>query len=222
MANDQSKYAPTDRTRIRRYPARGTYDRATVHAILDEALVCHLAFAVGDQHQHQPTVLPTAFVRDDETIYVHGSAKNGLLSALAGGAPACVAVTLVDGLVLARSAFHHSMNYRSVVIFGAARELTGAEKARAFHLLVDKLSPGRSTQARPASEREMALTMVLAIPLEEVSAKVRRGGPIDDADDMALPVWAGVVPLALRAGAPVVDGVGLHQPPAVPAPLIEK
>jgi nitroimidazol reductase NimA-like FMN-containing flavoprotein (pyridoxamine 5'-phosphate oxidase superfamily) len=196
-------YSPTPRTIVHRMPARGTYDRAAVHEILDEALVCHIGF-VADEH---PFVIPTAFVRDGELLYVHGAAASRMLRALAGGVPICATVTLLDGLVFARSAFHHSMNYRSVVVLGPAREVTDRdERLRAFGMLVDKLSRGRSSLVRSPNEKELRATRLLAIALEEVSAKARRGPPVDDEEDADVPVWAGVVPLALRAGVPEPDG----------------
>jgi nitroimidazol reductase NimA-like FMN-containing flavoprotein (pyridoxamine 5'-phosphate oxidase superfamily) len=198
-----NSYTRTPRTTLHRIPARGTYDRATVHAILDEALVCHVGFAVDGR----PVVLPTAFVRDGEMLFVHGAAANRMLRVLANGVPACVTVSLVDGLVLARSAFHHSMNYRAVVVFGTAREVTDPDdKLRVLRLLIEKLSPGRFARVRAPSEKELRATSVLALALEEVSAKIRRGPPLDDSEDMTFPVWAGVVPLALRAGEPEADG----------------
>jgi nitroimidazol reductase NimA-like FMN-containing flavoprotein (pyridoxamine 5'-phosphate oxidase superfamily) len=198
-----SRYEPTARTTVHRIPARGTYDRQTVHAILDEALVCHMGFAVDGQ----PFVIPTTFVRDGELLYVHGASASRALRSLAGGLPVCVTVTLLDGLVLARSAFHHSMNYRSVVVLGTAQEVTDPEaKTRALGLLVEKISPGRSAAARGPNEKELSATKLLSIALEEVSAKVRRGPPLDDAEDAAVPVWAGVVPLSVVAGRPEPDG----------------
>jgi nitroimidazol reductase NimA-like FMN-containing flavoprotein (pyridoxamine 5'-phosphate oxidase superfamily) len=213
-----NQYAPTPRTTLHRIPSRGTYDRAAVHAILDEALVCHLGVAIDGQ----PFVIPTAFARDGEALYVHGAAAGRTLKALAAGAPACVTVTLVDGLVLGRSAFHHSMNYRSVVVLGGARELTDRdEKARALGFLVDKVSPGRSARVRPPNDKELRATSVLAIALDEVSAKIRCGPPLDDPEDAAQPVWAGVVPLSLRAGAPQPDGeaAARFDPPGAAAHL---
>jgi uncharacterized protein len=209
-------YEPTPHTTLHRRPARGTYDREVVHAILDEALVCHLGFVV----EGQPFVLPTTFVRDGEALFVHGSVASRMLRSLASGVPVCLTVTLVDGLVLARSAFHHSMNYRSVVVLGTAREVADlATKDRVLGKLVDKLSPGRSALVRAPTEKELRGTSVLALPLDEVSGKVRVGPPIDDEADMSFPVWAGVVPTALRAGAPLQDGseAGPHEPPALPA-----
>jgi nitroimidazol reductase NimA-like FMN-containing flavoprotein (pyridoxamine 5'-phosphate oxidase superfamily) len=212
-------YEPTARTTLRRIPARALYDRASVHVILDEALLCHLGF-VEDGH---PFVVPTAFVRDDETLYVHGAAASRTLRTLAAGVRVCVEVTLLDGLVLARSAFHHSMNYRSVLAFGTAHEVTDREeKLRALSLLVEKISPGRSPRARAPNDKELHATRVLSFPLLEVSAKVRQGGPLDDPEDMGWPVWAGCVPLALRAGVPVVDGPmgASHEAPGLPGPLL--
>ncbi|MDP8999870.1 MAG: pyridoxamine 5'-phosphate oxidase family protein [Myxococcota bacterium] len=187
----------------------------TVHAILDEALVCQIGFVIDDQ----PFVLPTTFVRDCERLFVHGAGANRMLSALANGVPACLVVTILDGLVLARSAFHHSMNYRSVLVLGTAREVTDRdEKLRAMALLVDKVSPGRSTQVRAPSDKEIGATAVLSLPLEEVSAKIRLGPPIDDEEDADLAVWAGVVPLALEAGAlqPDCPRAERLEPPAMP------
>jgi nitroimidazol reductase NimA-like FMN-containing flavoprotein (pyridoxamine 5'-phosphate oxidase superfamily) len=202
-----STYPETARTRIHRIPKRGTYDRAVVHAIFDEALVCTLAFAVDGQ----PYGLPTTFVRDGESLFVHGSAASRMMRSLGDGLPVCLTVTLVDGLVLARSAFHHSMNYRSVVVLGTAHEVTDANAKRlALARLVDKVSPGRSANVRPPSDKELRATTVLALPLEEVSAKVRVGPPLDDAEDMELPVWAGVVPLGLRAGTACPDGTAVE------------
>jgi nitroimidazol reductase NimA-like FMN-containing flavoprotein (pyridoxamine 5'-phosphate oxidase superfamily) len=212
-------YDPTPRTRLHRRPARGTYDRATVHAILDEALVCQLGFVV----EGQPFVLPTTFVRDGEEVFVHGSPASGMLRSLARGLPVCLSVTLLDGFVLARSAFHHSMNYRSVVVLGTATEVTEtATKQRVLAKLIEKMSPGRSAQVRGPNEKELAATSVLALQLVEVSAKIRVGPPIDDAGDMDHPVWAGVIPTALRAGEPLQDG-SVAAPVALPAlPLAQR
>jgi nitroimidazol reductase NimA-like FMN-containing flavoprotein (pyridoxamine 5'-phosphate oxidase superfamily) len=212
-------YEPTPRTTLRRIPARALYDRASVHLILDEALLCHLGF-VEDGH---PFVVPTTFVRDDETLYLHGAVASRTLRMLAAGVRVCVEVTLLDGLVLARSAFHHSMNYRSVIALGTAHEVTDRdEKLRALSLLVEKISPGRSPRARAPNDKELHATRVLSFPLLEVSAKVRQGGPLDDPEDMGWPVWAGFVPLALRAGVPVVDGQSgtSQEAPALPGALL--
>jgi nitroimidazol reductase NimA-like FMN-containing flavoprotein (pyridoxamine 5'-phosphate oxidase superfamily) len=192
----------TDRTTVRRLPQRGVYDRDAVYAILDEALICHVGFVV----EGSPVVIPTIHWREDDTLYFHGSAAAGFLRSLRTGADACVTVTLLDGLVLARSAFHHSMNYRSAVILGKAREVTGAEKHAALLSLVEHVCPGRSRDARPPNEVEFKQTLVLAIPIDEASAKIRTGGPLDDDADYALDIWAGVLPLALVPQAPVTDG----------------
>ena len=191
----------TDRTKVRRLADRGRYDRETIHAIVDEALVCHAGFVVDGA----PVVIPTIHWREEDTLYVHGSAASRMLRSLRDGVEACVTITLVDGLVLARSAFHHSMNYRSVVVFGRAREVTGEEKLRALDSLVEHVVRGRSRDIRPPNEKELRQTLVLALPLEEASAKVRTGGPVDDEEDYALPIWAGVVPLRLTPSAPIVD-----------------
>jgi uncharacterized protein len=191
----------TDRTKVRRLANRGNYDRETVHAILDEALVCHVGFVVDGA----PVVIPTIHWREEDTLYVHGSAASRMLRSLKDGVDACVTVTLVDGLVLARSAFHHSMNYRSVVVFGKARVVDDDEKLRALDSLVEHVVRGRSQEIRPPNERELRQTLVLALPLDEASAKIRTGGPVDDEEDYALPVWAGVVPLKLTPGEAIAD-----------------
>jgi nitroimidazol reductase NimA-like FMN-containing flavoprotein (pyridoxamine 5'-phosphate oxidase superfamily) len=193
--------ATTDRTRVRRLPKRASYDRETIHAILDEALVCHVGFVI----EGAPVVIPTIHWREGNTLYIHGSAASRMLRTLRDGVEACVTVTLIDGLVLARSAFHHSMNYRSVVVFGTAREVNGEEKERSLQRLVEHIHPGRSAEVRPPNEIELKQTLVLALPLEEASAKLRAGGPVDDEEDYALPVWAGVVPLTLTRGEPIAD-----------------
>jgi len=192
----------TDRTTVRRLPQRGLYDRDTVYAILDEALICHVGFVV----EGSPVVIPTIHWREGDTLYFHGSAAAGFLRSLRTGADACVTVTLLDGLVLARSAFHHSMNYRSAVILGKAREVTGAEKHAALASLVEHVCPGRSRDARPPNDVELKQTLVLAIPIDEASAKIRTGGPLDNEADYALDIWAGVLPLALVPQVPITDG----------------
>ncbi|HEX9968777.1 MAG TPA: pyridoxamine 5'-phosphate oxidase family protein [Acidimicrobiales bacterium] len=192
----------TERTTVRRRAHRGHYDRATIDAVLDAGAVCHLA-VVGDDGE--PVVLPTGYVRIGDELVVHGSAANHLLRLVADGRPLSVAVTLLDGLVLARSTYNHSMNYRSVVVFGRGRVLEGDEKYAALEAFVDHIVPGRSAEARPPTPKELAATLVVAIPLDEASAKVRTGPPSDPDDDMALPVWAGVVPLGLVVGKPEPD-----------------
>lgn len=191
----------TDRTKVRRLANRGNYDRETIHAILDEALVCHVGFVVDGA----PVVIPTIHWREGDRLYVHGSAASRMLRMLKDGVDACVTVTLVDGLVLARSAFHHSMNYRSVVVFGKARVVEGEDKLHALDALVEHVVRGRSRELRPHKEIELKQTLVLALPLDEASAKIRTGGPVDDEEDYALPIWAGVVPLRLTAGEPIAD-----------------
>ena len=201
----QPTLTPTDRTRLRRLPARGAFDRATIDLILDEALVCHIAFVV----EGQPFAIPTGFARAGDDIYVHGSSASRMVRALAGGLEMCLTVTLVDGLVLARSAFHHSMNYRSVVVLGTARLVEDAvEKREALRLFTERIAPGRWRTLRPVTEQELKATSVLALPIAEASAKVRSGPPIDDEADYGWPVWAGIVPLRLSRGEPIADPRG--------------
>lgn len=187
----------TARTTHRRVPDRGSHDRALIDAVLDEALVAHVGIVDGG-----PVVVPMAFVRDGDRLLLHGSTKSRLMQALASGAECCVTVTLLDALVLARSQFHHSMNYRSVVVFGRAAVVADDEKPEALRRFVDHLLPGRSAESRPADEKELKATMVVSLPLAEASAKVRTGPPADDAPDLGLDWWAGVVPLARGFGAP--------------------
>jgi uncharacterized protein len=197
-----SDFTPTERTQVKRLPKRGHYDRETVHAILDSAFVCHVGFSV----EGQPYVIPTNYGRFEDTLYLHGSAASRMLRTLSGGVPVCVTVTHVDGLVLARSAFHHSVNYRSVVILGTARLVdTSEEKWKALHVFTDHVMKGRWDDVRQPTDQEMKATTVLALQLEEVSAKVRTGGPNDDDEDYALPVWAGVLPLETVVKAPLPD-----------------
>ena len=192
----------SERTTVKRLAKRGVYDRETVYRILDEALVCHVGFIVDGQ----PMVIPTIHWRDGGTLYFHGSMANRMLRSLRRGLEACVTVTLIDGLVLARSAFHHSMNYRSAVVIGVAREVTEREeRLRALEVLVEHVVPRRSADVRAPNESELRQTMVLALPIDEASAKVRTGGPIDDEEDYALPVWAGVIPLQLTPQPAVAD-----------------
>ena len=191
-----------ERTRIRRLPKRGVYERDAIEAILDEALVCHLGF-VADGH---PVVTPTLFARVGDRVYVHGSAASRTLGKLAGGVEVCLTVTLVDALVLARSAFHHSVNYRSAMLFGRAERLNDpAQKLSALEAFTEKLVPGRWADVRPPTEQELKGTSVLSMPLDEVSAKVRTGPPLDDEPDYELETWAGVVPLTLARGLPLPD-----------------
>ena len=206
-------YTPTPRTTVRRLPKRASYDRATVHAILDEAMICHVAFVVDGA----PRVIPTAFGRAGEQVYIHGSNASRMLRTVTAGGDICVTVTLLDGLVLARSAFHHSLNYRSVMIFGPARLVDDpAEKDEALRVISEHLIPGRWAEVRPPTAKETGATTVIAIELNEVSAKLRAGNPVDDDEDLAVPAWAGVLPLSLQPGEPVDDGL-VPEGIAVPA-----
>jgi nitroimidazol reductase NimA-like FMN-containing flavoprotein (pyridoxamine 5'-phosphate oxidase superfamily) len=202
---------PTDRTRHRRRAARGSFDLDLVHAIIDEALICHVGFAIDGR----PWVIPTIHARVDDQLVLHGAVANHMLGALSGGAEACVTCTLTDGLVLARSHFHHSMNYRSVMVFGRATPVTDAgTKRRAMHALVEHVVRGRAADARPPTDAELRQTSVLTMPITEASAKVRTGGPIDDDEDLAFPVWAGVIPTTLTYGAPIPEPDCAHPEPA--------
>lgn len=192
----------TQRTQIKRLPQRGNYDRALIHQILDEALICQVGFVVDGQ----PFVIPTAYGRVGDYLYIHGSPASRMLRTLKAGVEVCVTVTLLDGLVLARSAFHHSMNYRSVVIFGKATLVEAAsEKLEALKAFTDHVMPGRWAEVRPPNPQELAGTLVLSLPLEEASAKVRTGPPKDDDADYALPVWAGELPLHQTTLQPIPD-----------------
>jgi nitroimidazol reductase NimA-like FMN-containing flavoprotein (pyridoxamine 5'-phosphate oxidase superfamily) len=200
--------AQTDRTRVRRLAERGSFDRDLANSIIDEAYVAHVGFVVDGT----PRVLPMTYGRDGEVLYLHGAVGNAMLRASAG-AEVCVTITLLDGLVLARSAFHHSMNYRSVVLLGAAQKVDDEEeKLRAFDVLVDHVLPGRSAVARPSDPSELRATLVLKLPIEEGSAKVRSGGAIDDDADLGLAVWAGVIPLRLTPGEPEQDALQVDAP----------
>jgi len=197
-----STFEATERTQVKRLPKRGHYDRETVYKILDEAFVCHVGFVVDGQ----PYVIPTNFGRSGDTLYLHGSAASRMLRTLSQGIPVCVTVTLVDGLVLARSAFHHSVNYRSVVVLGTARLVEQPEeKMEALRIFTEHVMKGRWDDIRLPTEQEMKGTTVLALPMEEVSAKVRTGGPVDDEEDYALPMWAGVLPLPVVPATPIPD-----------------
>jgi len=192
--------APTERTRVHRHPERADYDRATIERILDEALICHVAW-VGDDGRVR--ALPTIQARVADTLYLHGSRAARAWKAVAEGAEVCVVATIVDGLVLARSAFNHSMNYRSVVLFGAGREVTDPEELLVAAAAITRhVLPGRETEARMPTPEEFAQTIVFAVPIQEASAKVRTGPPKDEPDDLELPIWAGVLPLRTAAGLP--------------------
>ena len=196
------EFPQTERTTLKRLPKRGVYDRQLVYGILDEGFICHVGFAV----EGQPFVIPTGYARVDEQLFIHGSQVSRMLRTLSSGIDVCVAVTLVDGLVLARSAFHHSINYRSVVMFGRATIVDDREaKLAALFAFSEQVIPGRWNDVREPTEQELRATTVLSLPLVEVSAKVRTGPPIDDEEDYALNVWAGVLPLKIQAGAPIND-----------------
>ncbi|HIG46221.1 MAG TPA: pyridoxamine 5'-phosphate oxidase family protein [candidate division Zixibacteria bacterium] len=197
-----SQYEVTQKTKIKRLPDRAEYDRETIHGILDEALICHVGFVVDDQ----PYVIPTIHARVGDTLYLHGSAASRMLRTLGKGANACVTVTLLDGLVLARSAFHHSMNYRSVVILGPLEEVIDPdERNKVLDALVEHIIPGRLAEARRPTRKELKATTVVKIQISEASAKIRTGPPGDDDEDYDLPVWAGVIPLSLQPGKPISD-----------------
>jgi len=206
---------PSEGTRVKRHPERGAYDRATIDAILDEALFCHVGYVADGR----PRVIPTIHVRVGDTLYVHGSNASRTLRTIKDGEEVCIVTTLLDGLVLARSAFMHSMNYRSVVVYGRAREVSEREeKWMAQKALVDHVCAGRSDQVRMPTEDELRQTTILAVPLEEASAKLRTGPPKDDEADYDLPVWAGVLPISTVPQTPQDDprlGHGLEPPPNV-------
>ena len=205
----------TERAKLRRLPQRGVFDRETIYRILDKAFVCHVGFTVDEQ----PFVIPTAYARVGEQLVLHGSQASRMMRALAWGVEVCVTVTLVDGLVLARSAFHHSINYRSVVIFGKAQVVRDEdEKLAALRAFTEHIVPDRWQDVRPPTDKELKATTVLSLPLQEASAKVRTGNPIDDEEDYALDIWAGVIPVRLTAGEPVADNRlrdGIPIPPHV-------
>jgi nitroimidazol reductase NimA-like FMN-containing flavoprotein (pyridoxamine 5'-phosphate oxidase superfamily) len=194
-------FQPTSRTRVKRLPKRGHYDRPSVYAVLDAGFICHVGYAIDGQ----PYVTPTSYWRHGDRLYWHGSSASRMLRHLKQGVPACVTVTHVDGLVLARSGFHHSINYRSVMAFGTAQLVSDADKPAVLEDFVERLFPGRWPELRPPTRQELKATTVLWMELSEVSAKIRTGPPIDDEEDYALPVWAGVLPLATALGAPQPD-----------------
>lgn len=208
---------PTPRTRINRLPKRGHHDAATIHAILDAAFLCHIGFSV----EEQPYVIPTLFGRDGDDIFFHGSAASRMLRHAATSVPVCLEVSIVDAIVLARSAFHHSMNYRSVVVLGAAEIVTGdAQKLRALEIISEHVVPGRWADVRQPTAQELKATSVLRLPVTEASAKIRSGPPADDDEDYSLPIWAGILPLAMSAGEMVADPRLIadfpHGPPPTP------
>ncbi len=195
------RFQPTARTRVKRLPKRGHYDPATVHAVLDAGVFCHVGYAI----EGQPYVTPTSYWRHGDRLYWHGSSASRMLRHLKQGVPVCVTVTHVDGFVLARSGFHHSVNYRSVMALGTAQLVPDNEKLAALEDFVERLFPGRWAELRPPTRQELKATTVLWMDLDEVSAKIRTGPPIDDEPDYALPVWAGVLPLSATTGAPEPD-----------------
>ncbi len=196
-------FTPTDRTKVHRLPKRGVYDTAQIHSILDEGYLCHVGFVVDGQ----PFVIPTGYARSGNQVYIHGSAASRMLRSLDRGVDVCLTVTLLDGFVLARSAFHHSMNYRSVVVLGKARLVSDSEeKRKALECFTNHIVPGRWDEVRQPTDQELKATSVLALPLDEVSAKVRTGPPVDDDEDYELLIWAGVVPVATKVGDPISDG----------------
>lgn len=203
----------TDRSRVKRLPQRGTYDSATIYAILDAAFLAHVGFNANGQ----PFVIPTLYGRKEDKLYLHGSAASRMLRELDKGIPACVTVTLVDALVLARSAFHHSMNYRSVAAFGEARVIQETDrKIEALRVISESVIAGRWNEVRPPSEKELKATAVLEFSIDEASAKIRTGFPVDDEEDYALPIWAGIVPVPSLPREPIadprlVDGIGLSK-----------
>ncbi|NJM99328.1 MAG: pyridoxamine 5'-phosphate oxidase family protein [Phormidesmis sp. RL_2_1] len=198
----QTNQLKTTKTQVKRVPKRGHYDFEVVAKILDEGLVCHVGFAIDGQ----PFVIPTAYGRVDDNLYIHGASASRMLKSLRSGIDVCLTVTLLDGLVLARSAYHHSMNYRSVVLFGKAHEVTDThEKTAALRAFTEHVIPGRWDQVRAPNQTELATTLVLSLPISEASAKIRTGPPIDDPADYGLPVWAGVLPLTQMSGLPIAD-----------------
>ena len=210
----EPRMAVTERTRVRRLPERGSHDWAVIAAILDEALVCHVGFAVGEGGA--PVVIPTAHARVGSVLYVHGAPASRMLRTVRDGVEVCVTATVLDGLVLARSLFHHSLNYRSVVCFGRATEVTELdEKRRALYAFAEHVLPGRAAEVRPPSDGELKATRVLALQLDEASAKLRTGPPLDDEADMELPIWAGVLPVGLGIGPVLSETPGLPVPPSV-------
>jgi nitroimidazol reductase NimA-like FMN-containing flavoprotein (pyridoxamine 5'-phosphate oxidase superfamily) len=192
---------PTPRTRVRRYAKRASYDQNTIYSIIDRALVCHVGFIVDNV----PHVIPTLHVRIGDHLYLHGAGANHMLRTATAAGEICVTITHIDGIVLARSAFYHSINYRSAVVIGRARIVEPERKLEVLRALVEHVVPGRWSGVRKPSAEELAATLVVELPLTEASAKIRTGGPSDEADDYSLPHWAGVIPLRLESGLPIVD-----------------
>ncbi|MGA2978866.1 MAG: pyridoxamine 5'-phosphate oxidase family protein [Terriglobales bacterium] len=206
MSNSSEPTNPTPRTRVVREPQRAIYDRDTVNQILDEAFLCHVGFVANSNSDSQPYVIPTSYGRNGDVLYIHGSAASRMLRNLDQGVPVCITVTLLDGLVLARSVFNHSMNYRSVVILGTATLVDDpAEKLAALRAISEHIIPGRWDDARQPNDKELKATSVLRLPINEFSAKVRVGPPVDDDEDYSFPTWAGVIPLEMKVGAAIRD-----------------
>jgi uncharacterized protein len=200
----------SDRVSLRRRPDRGHYDHDSIAAILDETFLCHIGFSVGDQ----PFVIPTSFGRENQTIFIHGSSASRMLREVSKGFPICVTVMLLDGIVLARSAFNHSMNYRSAVILGTAKGVEGERKMHALEVMANHMIPGRWAESRYPNGTEMLATTVLSVDISEASAKIRKGPPLDDDEDLGHQCWAGVLPVSTRMGSPIVD-------PRSPNPIAE-
>lgn len=206
-----SEYQRTDRTKVKRISNRGSYDKDLIHGVIDESLICHVGFVVDGQ----PYVIPTIHTRIDDRLYFHGALANRMLRSLESGFQACVTMTIIDGIVFAKSVFHHSMNYRSVVVLGTAELVTDKEeKDAALHALVEHVAKGRSSESRPPNASELRATLVVKMNLEEVSAKVRTGPPIDEEEDSDLPYWSGILPLSIAAGAPESDELSQRLTPS--------
>ena len=202
MSENKAEYPKTKRNQIKRVPKRAQYDQQTIHQIIDEALLCHVSFVENEQ----PFIIPTIHARENEILYLHGAPASRLLKHVQAGHPVCVAITLLDGIVFARSVFDHSMNYRSVVLFGKGRVIdSDAEKTHALKIITEHVARGRWEEARLPNRKELDATAVVAIEIESASAKIRTGPPVDNEEDYALPIWAGVVPLKLQAGEPIPD-----------------
>lgn len=197
-----STFKKTNRNRVKRRPKRGSYDRSVIYKIIDEALICHVGFVQDDQ----PFVIPTIHARIDDNIILHGSRVSRFLKHIGSGNEVCVTITILDGIVLARSVFHHSMNYRSVVLFGKGKTIEAKEdKLKALDAVTGHIMPGRWHDARRPNRKELNATTVVAIPIEEASAKIRTGPPVDDLEDYELPIWAGVLPIRQKAASPEKD-----------------
>ncbi|MDX1628633.1 MAG: pyridoxamine 5'-phosphate oxidase family protein [Fulvivirga sp.] len=196
-----SKYEISSKNKVKRVPERGHYDKKTIYSILDDAYVCHVGFVI----EGQPFVIPTLYGRKDNLLYLHGASSSRMIKQIEKSVPVCVTVTHIDGLVLARSAFHHSMNYRSVIVFGNAIKISEGQKEKALEIISEHIIPGRWKEVRPPSAKELKATTVLTIDIDQASAKIRQGPPGDNKEDYELNIWAGVIPLSVQRGAPVAD-----------------